>query len=90
MKRLSFSVFVLFFNFPMLLGQSNYWTQPSPYQLSWKKDLAIGGTALAVYFTGAAVEQNEPTPSFTAGSFTQRDIDNINFLDRGLAWKVGY
>ena len=69
----------------LVFSQNNYWNQASPYELSWKKDLVIGGGAIGVLVLGIQADKNEAVPDFEMGSFTQADIDAINFLDRGVA-----
>ena len=81
----------LFGNFYFLsFSQSNYWNKPSPYEINWKKGVGIGGTSIGVHLLGMHLEKNEEIPNFQPGSFTQQDIDAINFLDRGVAgrWDI--
>ncbi|MEL6926019.1 MAG: hypothetical protein AAFO94_18400, partial [Bacteroidota bacterium] len=84
MKQLLCFCFLLTF-VKWTTAQQNYWTAGSPYQLNWKKDAWIGGAALLTLGTGAYLITNETTPFFEPGSFTQADIDALNFLDRPVA-----
>ncbi|MEM7370495.1 MAG: phosphatase PAP2 family protein [Bacteroidota bacterium] len=71
-------------------GQHAYWTRNSPYQLHLSKDLLLGGSALGLALIGEHVESHEAILNFDMGSLGPADIDNINFLDRGVAgrWDV--
>lgn len=82
-------VFIVIGSSP-LSAQHLYWKKSSPYELSWKKDLLITGVTAGIFVGGVSAERNEEVPEFSMGSFTQADIDKINFLDRGVAgrWDV--
>jgi hypothetical protein len=69
----------------LVSAQTSYWDHQSPYKLSVKKDLITGGISLSAYFTGKYIEKHEDLLPFEMGSFTQDDIDRINFIDRGVA-----
>jgi hypothetical protein len=74
----------------LVSAQNSYWDYQSPYNLSLKKDLITGGISLSTYFVGKFIEQDEDLQPFEVGSFTQEDIKNINFIDRGVAgrWDI--
>lgn len=74
----------------LVSAQNSYWNYQSPYNLSLKKDLITGGISLSTYFVGKFIEQDEDLHPFEVGSFTQEDIKNINFIDRGVAgrWDI--
>jgi len=74
----------------LVSAQNSYWDYQSPYNLSLKKDLITGGISLSTYFVGKFIEQDEDLHPFEVGSFTQEDIKNINFIDRGVAgrWDI--
>lgn len=71
-------------------AQNNYWSFQSPYNLSLKRDLIIGGISLTASLVGDLILINENLSSFEIGCFTHEDISKINFIDRGVAgrWDV--
>jgi membrane-associated phospholipid phosphatase len=76
---------IICLSFSFLHGQVSYWSFPSPYHFTLKKEAVTGGAALVVFFTGTAVERHEGFTPFDPGSFTSADISRINALDRGVA-----
>lgn len=89
MSRISIS-FILILIISTLNAQSSYWTRPSPYEFSWKKDLIITGVSTGTFIWGRQMEKNELLPTFQMGSFTQEDIEDINSFDRIVAgdWDI--
>jgi membrane-associated phospholipid phosphatase len=90
MKRVIF-LMVISLLVNSLSGQHNYWKYQSSYNISLKKDLITSGISLTTILIGYSFEKNEDLPPFTMGSFTQSDINKINFIDRGVAgrWDIG-
>lgn len=82
-KIFSLTVFSLLAG--LLSAQSAYFNFGSPYDLSLNRDLITGGVSLYTYSVGNMIVRNERINSFTPGSFTVNDINEINFLDRVVA-----
>jgi len=70
-----------------MLGQvlNDYLSKESPYQLSWTKDISLSAGALGLYSLGVNRLRNEDQNAFTVGQFSQRDIEQINIIDRQFA-----
>jgi hypothetical protein len=66
-------------------AQQSYWNFQSHYNLSLRKDVITSAISLSVFIAGSTIEKNENLPPFEMGSFTQEDINKINFIDRGIA-----
>lgn len=77
-KAFFFSICMLF-NFG-LMGISNPGKAQSPYELSWQKDVPIGGLGIGSFVIGNLWEAR--TPIFTNLEILQLDANSVNRLDR--------
>ncbi len=86
-KRTKATLIIIFFSVTTMLGQvlNDYLSKESPYQLSWTKDISLSAGALGLYSLGVNRLRNEDQNAFTVGQFSQRDIEQINIIDRQFA-----